>query len=444
MFGILRKAEDWTKKERVLRHLKLLKRLRGANREEIEAHQFRSLRRLLDHSYATVPFYRRQFDGLGLKPEDIKSLDDLALLPPLERRHITENIDELISSGYGKKRLIRGNSSGSTGNPITFYKDRAAYSAGRAAVLMGWTLCGASPGVKMTTIWGNQKTVEEDWSSIGSRLKAWLYNNCRIPAYKLTDAQHINQALAKMKKQNGGYIYGYTNSIYMLARHIEDNRIDFDGPFIGVLTTAENLLPHQRALIERVLGPVYDGYGCGEILGVAFQCSQKSGYHIMEPNVILEKGRGFGDVSEVIVTDLWNYAMPLIRYRIGDLFSGSPQQCGCGCTWNTIEAINGRASDLIPTPNGGYLLIPSVFGSSMLEEFPFIMQYQLAKTSRDELELWIEPREKIDAQKLSEMKDRMAPYLNGTAMKFDIKCVEKIEIGKNGKHKLMIDQTKTD
>jgi len=435
----LRLLEDFAKRENVTKHYFRLKKMMSADPEQLRARQWKALQALLTHAYLHVPFYRERFDSQGLQPEDIRSFEDFAAFPALSRQDIQKRSRDLLSDTADPDSLRIGNSSGSTGQRITFYHSREAYSAGRAAVLAGWEMAGKKLGDRFTTLWGNRPVVEQQWTKPGSRLKAGLYGNTRIPAYRLTDENKIENALKTIKKQKGGFLQGYSSGLYGLALYAKKHGIRFEPKFDGVLTTAETLFPHQRRLIEEIFGPVYDGYGCNEILGIAYQCRCRQGYHVVEPNVIFETQDFNGDIKEIVVTDLWNYAFPLIRYRVGDLAYGELSPGTCGCTWRTIERIEGRTTDIINTPEGG-ILSASAFGFRELKTFcPPIEQYQLAKVGPEKvvIRLQIENGKNVDFEKI---KSLLEPYYRDL-FEYEIERVDKFALEQSGKHKVIVDET---
>jgi len=436
---VLRWLEDLAKRENVTKHYFRLRKLENADPEFLRAYKFNALRKLLRHVYLHVPFYKEKFRNLGLHPEDIKSFEDFSALPTLSREDIQKYGKDIVSDDVEMKSLRAGNSSGSTGRRINFYHDNEAYSAGRAAVLAGWEMAGKRLGDRFTTVWGNRPTVEEQWATPGSRLKARLYRNTRIPSYLLTDETKVRETLDLIRKQKGGFLQGYTSALFGLAVYAQNQGIRFDPKFDGVLTTAETLFPHQRQIIEEIFGPVYDGYGSHEILGIAYQCQKRDNYHVVEPNVLFETKDFAGDVKEIIVTDFWNYAWPLIRYQIGDLACGGFARCTCGCTWETIQRIEGRTMDVIHTPQGGLFPV-TAFGFRELRPFcPPILQYQLAKVAHNKVVLRLQI-ERDKSVNLDDIKKLFEPYYRNI-FEYDVERVEKFVLGPSGKHKVVVDET---
>jgi phenylacetate-CoA ligase len=440
-YSTLLRYEDLLKNEKTAFHYKRLKGFMDADPEFLEGYKLEALKRLLEHAYANVPYYRRKFDEMGAKPEDIESLADFSNFPVLTREDIKSNCDDLISRTHDKSKLKSGYTSGSSGTPMIYYHDGVSYSAGKAALLVGWELAGKRMGDRVVTIWGGQDTVTKKWAKMGSRLKAKLYRNTRIPVYVFSDARKIGEAIELMQRQKNGFVYGYTNTIYTIANYAKENNLTFEPKFEGVLTTAESLYPHHRKVIEDVLGETYDGFGCQEIQGIAFQCQEKKGYHIVEPNVIFETEGFSGDTRELIVTDLWNYAWPLIRCKNGDLVRGELGRCACGCTWRKIEAIEGRATDILTAPDGTIIYFIVWLVVEIFNYFPVIKQFQWAKVADDKLVLRLMLHEEPEMGFKNKVLSHFGPYFEDK-IGFDIEFVNGFDPGPSGKHKPVVDETK--
>lgn len=437
----LRKLEDAVKGESVARHLSRLKKMKEADPEFIHSYQLRAIKKLIVYAYNNTTFYRQRFDEQGVQPDDIQSFDDFARLRPVTREDIQAHGGDIISKEFRQDALRSGYSSGSTGEPITFYHDKQAYSAGRAAVLAGLELAGKRLGDKTITLWGNRDTVKEEWSKPGSRFKAWLYRNKRFPVDRFIEESYFQEILDVLIAQRGGFVSGYSQPIYLTACYAKERGVELERKFDGVLTTAEKIFPYQRDTIEEIFGPVFDSYGSREILGKAYQCRERKGYHVVEPNIIFEKGDSEGEAREVIVTDLWNYAWPLIRYNIGDLFSGEFGTCDCGCTWKTFDTIVGRINEIIRLPDGG--LIHPMFWvvNDLMKYIAGIKQIQLARVAENKYVFRLQAFEGENATFMDGFRDAVAKHFKGIS-DFDVELVDSFPVGQSGKHRPIVDEVK--
>ena len=243
-----------------------------SGRDQIEAYQIEKVKKLLVFAYEKIPFYKSRMNSAAFDPYTFKYLDDIEKLPSLTREDIQENQSALLGS-KDTSQFKRGSSSGSTGQPLIYYHDRHSLSAGVAAQYWGWGFSGWKFGMKGLHIWGNPRVVNVEWKRLSSRLKAKLYRHHKFPAYELTENSNYRKLANILNKEKYDFIDGYTNAIYLFAKYVKDNKLSV--PRLAyIFTTGENLHDFQRAVIEEVLGPVYDGYGCGEIKGIAYQDSK--------------------------------------------------------------------------------------------------------------------------------------------------------------------------
>ena len=146
------------------------------------------------------------------------------------------------------------------------------------------------------------------------------------------------------------------------------------------------------------------------------------------------------DTKEVIVTDLWNYAWPLIRYKIGDLIAGEFGKCDCGCTWKTFDTIVGRVSELFILPNGGLMHAMFWAISDLWQHMPSMKLFQFAKVDENKFEFRLQLYEGQDAAFVNDLREVLSHHFKGIS-DFDIKVVEGFPIGPSGKHKSVVDET---
>jgi phenylacetate-CoA ligase len=159
--------------------------------------------------------------------------------------------------------------------------------------------------------------------------------------------------LAKLRPQ---IVSAYPNIIYSFAQKMERRKKHIE--FEKIVVTAEQLFEHQREKIEKVFNAeVFEQYGSREFGTIASECRYHDGMHYFAPGVILETVNPDGMPSDdslgsLIVTDLWNYAMPLIRYQVGDLVRLESAPCKCACRLPRIGAVAGRVVDAVIKPGG--------------------------------------------------------------------------------------------
>jgi phenylacetate-CoA ligase len=357
--------------------------------EAIRELQWDRLRRLLRRAYETAPLYRDAFDRLGMKPEEVREPADLARLPVLDKATIRREVDDLISRAFRREQLIRSATGGSTGEPLQFYYDRDSYDRRNAAAMRGdswagWRLCGGE-----FYIWGARLLPAPLWKRAKVKAHHALLRRAVASSFDLSEAR-VLELVRQYNRMRPRVVVGYANAVYEFARAAQAAGQRLRPP-TGVITSAEKLYQYQRALIEEVFGaPVFDRYGCREVMLIGAECEQHRGLHVTADNLYVEVVRDGqlcepGERGEVLLTDLYNYGMPLIRYKVGDTGSWQGFDCPCGRGLPLLSVVEGRTLDLIRTPDGR--VIAGEFFPHLLKDYPSIRRYQVLQEQPDELRI---------------------------------------------------------
>jgi len=189
---------------------------------------------------------------------------------------------------------------------------------------------------------------------------------------------------------------------------------------------------------------VFDIYGCTEIKEIAWECERHNGYHINEDEVLVEILNGnkpvdWDEVGDIVITDLRNKAMPLIRYRIGDRGLFRPGPCSCGRTFALMAPLAGRSSDFIITPNG-HRLSPYLF-TTAIEKINGLLQYQLVQEDVQSIIVKAIMAEQNGALELKNIKERIQAVVV-EPMDIKVEACEKIDNEENGKFKVVKNRVK--
>jgi phenylacetate-CoA ligase len=316
---------------------------------EINRLQMKNLRILLKHAYETVPYYRRIFRERNLSPSDIKSIDDLVKLPPLTKADIRNNFGDLISRGFPKSSMILSRSGG-TGDQITFYTTKEDLSWTFAAEYRAYGWAGYRLGDRCCVLWGSIID-EKSHDKLIRRFANVLNRKLVLNTYNVSN-EALNKLSYLLENFRPEIIRGYASSVYMLARYLLENHVDYLQPR-AVITSAETLFDYMRKTIEEAFGcPVFDFYGSREIGSISAECEEHSGYHVSAENVVLEFVKESehvapGESGVILVTNLKNFGMPFIRYHIGDVGRPSDEVCNCGRGLPLMSSIEGRISQFM-------------------------------------------------------------------------------------------------
>ena len=286
----------------------------------------------------------------GVNAQSLTSLSDLVRFPVMEKTDLHESLAWLKARPGSLNRHDIRLSGGSTGDPCLVLADRHTSARSLAARILcqGWV--GIRLGDRQIRCWG-RTTVKDQWRN---RIKDILLNRIRIDSLALESAM-LDRTLERIKGFGIEFIYGYTSLIQLLADQTAGK--DLESIFAGlkaVIATSETLLPAQRADLVRYFGvPVALEYGCSEVDIISFSCPEGE-QHIIADNHIVEIIR-FGEepegLGQVVVTDLNNTLMPIIRYRVGDLVPLDSPSCSCGRGWPCLGQVVGRTQ-------GQYIRVP--------------------------------------------------------------------------------------
>jgi phenylacetate-CoA ligase len=421
-------------KEAYGKHL-LLEEMQWRSHEELQRIQSEKLRKLVVHAYNNTMYYRRLFDAMGLTPNDIHDVRDLEKLPVLTKSIIKQNIDLFKASAYESYGPRLRATSGSTGEAFHFVIDRDAHGWVHGYLLLSWKTAGFAWGDRVMTIGaGNIKH---------SRLKRfcleYLRNSIDIPSFDF-DEDVMTATLRRINDVRPGIIYGYSSALAFLSKYAMDHSINIASPK-AVVTTAENLLPHNRERIEHAFGcQVYDQYGVMECGITAYECNEHAGFHLGMTKGIVETvddaGRRVYDApGRILGTDLDNYAFPMIRYDSGDVGSISGRTCACGRGFEMLDSLQGRVREFLTTKSGSK--VHGAIFSYLVRNHPWINQYQVVQ----EVAGSIEVRIVMDSPLSSEQEQAVVRFVNdqcGNDMDINVKRVCDIPMSSNNKRHFII------
>jgi phenylacetate-CoA ligase len=343
------------------RHQRELEASQWLSRDELLEMQLRRLRDQLDFAYRENPFHRERMRAAGLVPSDIAGPADLAALPLLTKDDIRAAGPRLFSSGYSPENTLHTRTGGSTGVPLHVYVDHEAMNWKYAATWRhnGWA--GWRPGDKVAAVWGDTDKAHS--------LKSWLrfklqHRMIFLDTLKFS-AERLRAFHARMRDYEPTVMMGHAHSVYQFARFCHEENLTIPG-LSGIVTTAMTLLEPERRVIEEAFGArVFNRYGCEELSIIASESDAHSGMHVFSEGLVLEYlPTEVSGEYELVVTDLFNRAMPMIRYAIGDVVQKADGPCPSGRGLERFARVSGRTADFLYKPDG-----TPVFGISILDTY---------------------------------------------------------------------------
>lgn len=429
----------WRRK--TLIYLEKLEKNQWLTEEELKDIQWRKLKKLLEHSYENVPYYREKFEELGLTPDGIKTYSDFARLPVLTRENIRDNQESLAAINYRGEKLLSKSTSGSTGIPLRFKYDRDAYEwhiagAARSDRWAGWDF-----GRKELYIWGRPPYKISIYKKIKEAVHHAIIRRKTIDTFSVT-MDNLGKKIFRINAFKPTVIIGYAGALYNLARFIRLSGLQCYSPR-GIISSAEKLFPFQRELIESVFGTkVYDRYGCQEVMLIASECEEHKGFHMNIDNLyieVLKDGHPAqnGEAGEVVITDLNNYAMPFLRYKNGDLASLSGSKCGCGRGLPSFGRIEGRTIDTIYTQDGK-IVSGEVF-LYIIDRFDWVRQYKVIQSEGGSFIIKIvKEKTALSIDEDLKLMDREMRSVFGDNMRIRFEFVNEIRPEPSGKNRFVV------
>ncbi|NNL67032.1 MAG: phenylacetate--CoA ligase family protein, partial [Myxococcales bacterium] len=329
------------------------------------------------HAYRNAPFYRLRMQRAGLHPEDIRGREDLHKLPFLTKDDVRENLYfDIMAENVDRRNVLRITTSGSTGRPFVCYADREQLEFRWAATLRAQEWTGYAFGDPCVRLW--HQTIGMRWDqALKERIDGLFCNRLYIPIFEMKE-DGLEQTLRTIEAKRPVLVDGYAEAFDFLARHLGDGGGIGHAPR-ALMSSAQSLPQHSREVIERAFGcRVFDKYGSREFSGIAYECDAHDGHHVVSEGYLVEllvDGRPArpGETGEVVITDLNNYAMPFIRYRIGDLAVAMEQTpCACGRGAPRIGEIHGRVQAIIQGTDGRY--VPGTFFAHVLKDYEYAIE----------------------------------------------------------------------
>ncbi|HUI59925.1 MAG TPA: hypothetical protein VLX90_06870, partial [Steroidobacteraceae bacterium] len=343
------------------RRLKTLRRLESLPLAEARRRQWAALRSLLEHAYAYSPFYRKRFESAGLTPRDITDPGGLASLPVLTRDDLREHLAELRSSRFGEGEVSGAATGGTTDTPVPILRSRDSVQEKAAIQWQFNRWAGFRPGDKVFYLWGARQDYVEHPSWRWRLYDRGLMRRVWAPTSLLNESVLESYRLA-MLRFRPRILYAYPTPLALYCEFLRERGAPYHRP-ASAICSAEPLLDSQRATITGVLGcPLFERYGSREFGMIAAECECHRGLHLNAAAAYVEHtpvaGSEVEGMREMLVTDLLNFAMPLIRYRINDCVVPGGEECPCGRGLPLLGRIEGRTTDTFRLANGD--VVPGV------------------------------------------------------------------------------------
>jgi phenylacetate-CoA ligase len=335
------------------------------------------VREAVAYAFMHCPYYQERFAGAGFDGT-LHDWREFQRLPLLTKLDIRENGDRLLSREFRREDLVETRTGGSTGTALTLYFDKRCQEMRNAAAMRSDQWAGWDIGMKVAALWGNPPVAD----TVKKKLRNLLLDRIIYLDTMKIDEGSVSQFVHEWRREKPDIMFGHSHSIYVLAIYLRQMGVADIRPR-GIISTSMMLLDPERRLIEEVFGcQVTNRYGCEEVGLIASECERHKGFHLNTDHLVIEFLRedgteaAPGEEANIVVTDLINRGMPLIRYRIEDMGVPSDRICSCGRGLPLMDRVTGRQADFLKRPDGSL-----VAGVSLVERtltaIPGIEQMQL-------------------------------------------------------------------
>lgn len=424
-------------RQKMMRRLRFLREAQWWDRGKLCDYRDRLLRRVVQVAYSETPFYRRLWDAAGVDVESIRTAADLERLPIVDKPMLREAYPQQITRKTSSS-AYEVQTSGSSGEPFRLLEDAETAGWYRATLLQQLRWAGWRPGERHLQIGMNPVR------DLPRRVKDAVLGCHYMAASRLSDSD-LDAALRTIERKQIDHVWGYPTAITMLAERALET--ENGRPLRSVVTWGDSLASRCRDVVaEAFQTRVLDTYGCCEGMHIAAQCGCRDLYHIHMLDVVAEllddrlRPVADGEAGHFIVTRLHAGAMPLIRYRIGDLGMACSKPCPCGRQTEMVQQIIGRDADAITTPDGNRLVVN--FFTTAMKRFDEIDAFQIVQTDPSSLTIRVTVRNRLHRTTPQRVVDWLRTTEAG-GMRLQVVVVPEIPLTRGGKRRLVVNHCET-
>lgn len=423
------------KGERIRPYLRQYRASQWFDGTRLARQQDDALHTILAHAASGSEFHRHRWTVPGaLRIEGAR--DFLQRLPLMGKADLAERLTQIVVADR-TRFATRKTTGGSTGQAVTLLKNPQALARERAATYRAYEWAGVEPGAPQARFWGVPHTRGRRFYYAVADIVA---NRHRFSAFDFDERslESYYQGLVEFRPK---FLYGYVSMLQQFAQFVHETGKQLPSSVVSTITTSEVLTDGIRQELSTRLGvPVFNEYGCGEVGSIAHEC-ERGRLHLMSENLIVEILDADGRPSregELVVTDLYNFATPMIRYRVGDFGVWAQSPCECGRGLPSLERVYGRAYDFVRTPEGRMFHPEAViYVFEMMKERGMpIRQFQVEQTELHKLVVRVVVRDGFDAAAEQQITSLLREYLR-TQFQVEIERVPAIAREKSGKLRLV-------
>lgn len=426
------------------KYMKQGKALFHAPRETMLQYQEDQYRKLLLYAYDHTKYWHRIFDNIGLIKNGAIVSENYEKIPVLTKEIIRKEGRNLISDEAEARGGYINTSGGSTGEPVRFIQDKEYFSCNFGDKLLFGVLNGKVPGDKEIKLWGSEKDILEGSIGIKEKCINWCYNRVFLNSFVMT-RELMKSYIETINREKPLQIWTYADSVYQLARYINQNQERVFSPK-NIISTAGVLYDEMRTEISRAFKDslIIDQYGSREVGGIGCEIGGKRGIRIFEhTNKVEILNQQTGEISdsgegELLITNLTNYSMPLIRYRIGDMGEKNCDLTGYQGSFGVLTKLTGRTNTHLRKEDGS--LIHGEYVTHLFYNKEWIETFKVIQHAYKEVEFQIVIKDgcEVNEDDLQMMKQSLRKVMEGCEI--SVVYMDEIPRLKSGKYQFVVSE----
>lgn len=339
---------------------------------------------IVEYAVLNIPYYRKIAKERSIKITKESIFSDIRKFPILTKEIIREQGILLCNPRIAS---VKNTSGGTTGEPVTFLQDKTSRDWGAAAKMFFYEWSGRQDGEYMVSLWGSERDIFQGSDGLRGLIVRYFTNVKLLNTFRMTPNQ-MESYWKEIEEKRPKLVLAYVQSAYELARYVEKKGKVISGTS-ALMTSAGNLYPTTRSFLEKIFQcRVFNRYGSREVGDVACTCEKQNELHLNIFNHFVEvldnNGNDIDDsikTGNIHITTLNNYAMPLLRYSIGDIATGidMTNTCVCGRGLPRLRRLAGRDVEVFSLADG--TMVDGEFFTHLFYHKTWVKKFQIIQES---------------------------------------------------------------
>lgn len=398
--------------------------------DKLRGYQFFSVEDVIRFAAERIPFYRENFKKNGFSPNNMPYWEDFRKIPLLSKSALRMHaVNEFLPEGMSLKNAWMSQTTGSSGIPITIYRNPESDAWNKALLHYSLDALGIRLHHRFCQI---LSMVPEKPNPPGFLAKMKLKR-----FFPVSLKQPDEDIIVQLNQIRPDVIYTFPSVLKRLAESLVNSPLKFRPRWL--VSQGEILPDFWRDQIQNAFGAsLYHTYGATEFPRVGFECRLQRGFHVITDaavvEVLNENGESVMDQEgEIVLTHLHNFCMPLIRYRIGDRGILSSRPCPCGIRYPLLENVTGRMDDFLLLPSGRKVSARAVTHM----QFKGILQYKIFQKSPAHFQVLVIPSVDFNEQTLDEIRRELLAGCLGEDIFIEVVQAETLPVSRSGKLQIL-------